>query len=144
MTKKEFLNSLYKECDLSKEDVFENTRQRYTIITRSGIEKIQSKYDIQATFELSVCNINQVVVKGRFTKPNTPKESAKFIETFGEWNDTHANYKTDKQTGIKQMLPFYSVALAEKRCLSRGVLKIMGLYKYGVFGEDETMYETYE
>jgi hypothetical protein len=31
----------------------------------------------------------------------------------------------------------YPVAMAEKRALSRAVLKLAGLYKEGVYGEDE-------
>jgi hypothetical protein len=47
------------------------------------------------------------------------------METFGE--SAPAN---TRQT--------YPVAMAEKRALSRVVLKLSGLYEVGVFGEDES------
>ena len=47
------------------------------------------------------------------------------VETFGE-----ASPSNTKQS--------YPVAMAEKRALSRAVLKITGFYKFGVFGEDES------
>ena len=48
-TKKEILNNLYKKYGLEKEDTFKH--QHYTILTRSGIEKIQRGGNIQVTFE---------------------------------------------------------------------------------------------
>ena len=60
-----------------------------------------------------------VVIRAYATKGNVR------IETFGE-----ASPSNTKQS--------YPVAMAEKRALSRAVLKITGFYKYGVFGEDES------
>ena len=46
-TKKQILNRLFKENNLTDEDVFKH--KFYTIITRNGIDKIMSKNSI--TFE---------------------------------------------------------------------------------------------
>ena len=48
------------------------------------------------------------------------------VESYGE--------STSENT--KQNPPYHS-AMAEKRALSRVVLKVVGAYKFGVFGEDE-------
>jgi hypothetical protein len=47
------------------------------------------------------------------------------METFGESAPDNTRQK-------------YPVAMAEKRALSRVVLKLSGLYEVGVFGEDES------
>ena len=47
------------------------------------------------------------------------------MESYGE-----ASSKNTKQA--------YPVAMAEKRALSRVILKITGFYKYGVMGQDES------
>lgn len=124
----QLLNELYTDNSLTKDDVFDSGQ--YKIITRSGIEKIQYKNGIKVTFEPIHMDIDFVVVKA------TGVRGDKTIETFGEWNRTHAK---KKQNG--DIVPFYSVALAEKRALSRVVLKLMGLYEFGFKGEDEDMFQ---
>ena len=42
MNKRDILNRLFVENNLTEEDVFKH--QHYTIITRSGIEKIQANF----------------------------------------------------------------------------------------------------
>jgi len=49
----------------------------------------------------------------------------KIIETYGE-----ATPKNNKNS--------YTVAMAEKRAMSRIVLKLSGFYENGFFGEDES------
>ena len=39
--------------------------------------------------------------------------------------------------GSKNNRNAYPVAMAEKRAMSRAVLKLAGLYKFNVYGEDE-------
>jgi hypothetical protein len=150
MTSNELKNKLYKECGLTADDIFDSGQ--YKIITRSGIEKIQYANDINVVFEPVLVNLDQVVIRGTFQKKEKgqvvgmdgkAQQKTKTIQTFGEWNKTHIKYKKTKDgTELGNYpIPFYSVALAEKRCLSRGVLKIMGLYEHGVMGEDETIYD---
>ena len=111
------LTEYFKKYDLKKEDFF--SHKHFTIITRSGIEKIQAKEEIQVRYEFIEAGNAGVILKATATKGD------KFIETFGSASKDTSNSK-------------YYTEMAEKRALSRGVLKITGLYKYGVFGEDES------
>lgn len=90
-----------------------------TIITRNGIEKIQYHNDIRVTYHVEKMEPDFVVIRAIATKGDVT------VETFGESSPSNT-----KQT--------YPVAMAEKRALSRAVLKITGFYKFGVFGEDES------
>jgi len=111
---------LYKEYNLSKEDVF--SHRHYKIITRGGVDKIQAIAGITVSYELVYNAFGPdglyVAVKAIGTRGD------KTIETFGEAapNNTTQNY------------PF---AMAEKRAMARAVLKLAGLYELGFFSEDE-------
>ena len=123
-TKKEILNRLFVENNLTSEDVFKH--QHYTIITRSGIEKIQANMKIYIEFVVIKCEPNFAVVKakGEIT-------DEKFIETFG--SALKGKSYTDGNTNS-----WYVMEMAEKRAMSRAVLKLAGFYQLGVFGEDES------
>ena len=126
LTKSEILGKLFKEYGLyfdpkdpnSKDnDVF--THAHYKIITRSGIEKIQKAAGITITYlpifvSETACYIKATGTKGTDT-----------IETFAS-----ASASTSKNA--------YYPEMCEKRAASRIVLKLAGLYEYGVFGADET------
>ena len=117
-TKAQVLNDLFKKCNLTTEDVHKH--KFYTIITRSGIEKVQAAYDIDVNYE--IVNLSDDHKHCLIKAVGTMGESR--TETFGECapgNNSDA----------------YPVAMAEKRALSRIVLKLAGLYSQGVFGEDE-------
>ena len=121
-TKSEFLNELYKDNGLVKdEDTYELSfgKRSVTIITRTGIEKIQYHNNITVTFDVESINPEFVVVKA------TAKKGDVSVESYGEASPDNTQQK-------------YPVAMAEKRALSRVILKITGFYKYGVFGEDES------
>ena len=121
-TKSEFLNELYKDNGLVKsEDTYELSfgKRSVNIITRTGIEKIQYHNNITVTFDVESINPEFVVVKA------TAKKGDVSVESYGEASPQNTQQK-------------YPVAMAEKRALSRVVLKITGFYKYGVFGEDES------
>ena len=121
-TKNEVLRELFIENGLVKgEDTHELKfgSKALTIITRSGIEKIQYHNDIEVSYKLESINPEFVVVKATAVKDDVR------IESYGE-----ASPANTKQA--------YPVAMAEKRALSRVVLKIAGFYKFGVFGEDES------
>ncbi len=91
-----------------------------TIITRTGIEKIQFHNNIDVKYYVeSIVPPDFIVIKA------IAKKGDVVMESFGE-----ASANNTKQS--------YPVAMAEKRALSRVVLKIAGFYKYGVFGEDES------
>jgi len=118
-TKSERLNELYKKYNLNQEDVFKNPSQGWTIITRSGVDKIQSSAGIDIDYDIISYDLTNVVIKA------TGVMGEKRIQTFGE-----ANPKNTRNS--------YPIAIAEKRAMSRVVLKLAGFYELGVFGEDES------
>jgi len=121
-TKSEFLNELYKDNGLVKdEDTYELSfgKRSVTIITRTGIEKIQYHNNITVTFDVESVSPEFIVVKA------TAKKGDVSVQSYGEASPQNTQQK-------------YPVAMAEKRALSRVILKITGFYKYGVFGEDES------
>ena len=118
-TKKDILNRLFKENNLTEEDVFKH--KFYNIITRSGVDKIQAKNDIQIRYEL-IYNSNDlkyIIIKATGTMGD------QVIETFGECSPSNNQNS-------------YGVAIAEKRAMSRAVLKLAGFYQHQVFSEDES------
>ena len=123
-TKKETLRRLFKENNLVEEDVYKDKRG-FVIITRTGIDKIVSKQNIVVAYEPIVMQKDWVVLRGSATTEvnGTPRN----VMSFGEASE-------DNLMGGAKKFP---VAMAEKRAMSRCVLKISGLYEQGVFGQDE-------
>jgi hypothetical protein len=120
--KKELLREKYIKYNLTTDDVFKH--QHYIIITRSGIEKIQAIENITIWYEVVKCETNFAGVKA------TAKKDDLTIETFG--SAIKGNSFKDGNTNS-----WYVLEMAEKRALSRAVLKLTGFYELGVFGEDE-------
>lgn len=120
---KEKLTVLYKKYELTKDDIYKH--QHYLIITRSGIDKIQAKENIFIDYDVIRCETNFCVVKA-----NAKKEDAK-IQTFGSAVKGATFKDGNTQT-------WYVMEMAEKRAMSRAVLKLTGFYELGVFGEDES------
>ena len=118
----EKLKEMYKKYSLDKSDVFKH--QHYIIITRSGIEKVMGYEKIDITYDVIKCEPNFSVMKAY------AKKGDKVIETFGSALKG-ASFK-DSSTNT-----WYVAEMAEKRALSRAVLKMTGLYELGIFGEDE-------
>ncbi len=125
MTKNETLKQLFEDNGLNKEDVFvmELGGRKIPIIKREGIEKIQAKNQISVAFELLKCSDDHThcVVKAIGTQGSLK------IESFGEASATN----------LKGGGKAYPIAMAEKRALSRVVLKMCGFYAQGVYGQDE-------
>ena len=117
-TKKDILNRLFIENNLTDEDVFKH--KFYNIITRSGIDKIQVRNDIHITYDLiyNSNDLKHIIIKATATMGDD------YVETFGECSPQNNSNS-------------YSVAMAEKRAMSRAVLKLAGFYQHQVFGEDE-------
>jgi hypothetical protein len=117
------LVELYKKYDLTKDDVYKH--QHYVIITRTGIDKIQAVEQIAIDYEVIRCEPNYAVFKAIANK------EGKAIQTFGSalkgegYKDGNCN-------------SWYVAEMAEKRAMSRAVLKLTGFYELGVFGEDES------
>lgn len=129
-TRKDALRRLFLENNLVDEDVYKDKRG-FVIITRSGIDKIVRKQGITVAYEpllleLKKDNINVVIraaasMQGKNNKPIN-------MMSFGEASD-------DNLMGGAKKFP---VAMAEKRAMSRVVLKISGFYEQGkIFGEGE-------
>ena len=119
----EKLKEMYKKYGLDKSDVFKH--QHYVIITRSGIEKVMGYEDINITYDVIKCETNFAVIKAY------AKKGDKVIETFG--SALKGTSFKDSSTNT-----WYVAEMAEKRALSRAVLKMTGLYELGIFGEDES------
>ena len=137
------LKALYIKYGLEKSDVFNH--QHYIIITRSGIDKIQAEASINIEYDVIQCQSNFCVVKARAAA------GTKKIQTFGsaliheykqeviKKKDSDGNLVDDiKQTRVGNCNTWYVMEMAEKRAMSRAVLKLTGFYELGVFGEDES------
>ena len=120
------LKALYLKYELTAEDIFTKDigNSSFTIITRQGIDKIQGIEKIDIQYEAIKCEPNFAVIKGKATKDNAS------IETFGSALKGE-NYKDGNCNS------WYVVEMAEKRAMSRAVLKLTGFYELGIFGEDE-------
>ena len=118
-SKTDILNDLYKKYELHKDDTFKSP-QGWTIITRSGIDKIQAVADIDIDYEM----VEYTPAVSAAVKA-TASWKDRTLSTFGE-----ANPKNCRQS--------YVLAMAEKRAMSRIVLKLTGFYALGVFGQDES------
>jgi hypothetical protein len=120
---KEKLKEKYIKYELTQEDVFKH--QHYLIITRSGIEKIQAKENIHINYDVVKAEPNFAAVKATAIKKSNT------IQTFG--SALKGSSFKDGNTNTH-----YVLEMAEKRALSRAVLKLTGFYELGVFGEDES------
>ena len=123
MSNLEILKEKYLKYGLSKEDVFKH--QHYVIITLSGIQKIAAQEHLEICFEVVRCEPNFAVVKAQALKDEV------LIETFGSAlkSDTFKDGNTNT---------WYVMEMAEKRALSRAVLKITNMYELGCYAEDES------
>ena len=96
-----------------------NGSRNFVIITRAGIEKIAAKNNLVCQFEMIKCEKDFVVIKCHVFKGDI------------NMGETFASASSD--TSYSK----YYVEMAEKRAMSRAVLKLTGFYELGVFGEDE-------
>ena len=121
--KTEALKEKYIKYNQTKDDVFKH--QHYIIITRSGIDKIQALENINISYHVLKCEKDFAVVKA-----HAFKEDVAEIQTFGSAlkGDSYKDGNTNS---------WYVMEMAEKRAMSRAVLKLTGFYELGVFGEDE-------
>lgn len=112
------LKDLYEKYNLDKDDFFKH--KHYVIIKRQGIDKIQASAKISIRYELLYHSedLSHAIVKA------IAQMGSQSIETFGE-----VSPKNNKNA--------YPIAMAEKRAMSRAVLKLAGFYQEGVFAEDE-------
>ncbi|MFY0655043.1 MAG: hypothetical protein JXQ96_23645 [Cyclobacteriaceae bacterium] len=128
---KEKLIVLYKKYELTKDDVFKH--KHYIIITRQGVDKIQAKERITITYKAVNTQPDFCVVLA------TAKKDTAMIQTFGsaKYGGKEQNDK-GKWIELGNTTTWYVMEMAEKRAMSRAVLKITGFYELGVFSEDES------
>jgi len=124
-TRKDALRRLFLDNNLVEEDVYKDKRG-FVIITRTGIDKIVSKQGITVAYNVIKLDADGVVIKAVATMKTKNKEVRNMM-SFGEASDANL------MGGGKK----FPVAMAEKRAMSRVVLKIAGFYEQGVFGQDE-------
>lgn len=121
-SKNDRLRRLFEENDLIAEDTMKLKMggKQIPIILRTGIDKIQAKQGINVRMELAYVSddLKRCVIKAVGNIDN------KQVETFGEANERNCKIN-------------YAINLAEKRALSRIILKLAGFYELGVYGEDE-------
>lgn len=129
---KEKLTELYKKYELTKDDVFKH--QHYIIITRSGIDKIQARTDIEIRYEVINCESHFCVVKAI---ARTHDVNGKFADDYLEIQTFGSALKGSSMKD-GNCNTWYVMEMAEKRAMSRAVLKLTGFYELGVFGEDES------
>jgi len=112
---------------LTSED-FWFSPQGWAIISRQGIEKIQTSIGLKVVYEVELA-LTELELKTICIKAiATQKDTDLYIETYGESNPLN----------VKGGAKGYPVAMAEKRALSRAVLKASHLYQFSkVMGEDE-------
>ncbi len=128
---KEKLTVLYKKYELTKDDVFKH--KHYLIITRQGVDKIQAKEKMFISYEAVKVEKDFCVVKAKATKGGAE------IETFGsaKYGGKKQN-ESGKWVEVGNTTTWNVMEMAEKRAMSRAVLKLTGFYELGVFGEDES------
>ena len=127
-TRLEALTRLFKENGLVKDEDIYKDKRGFVIITRSGIDKIVSKNKITVAYEPVVMDMDKgnIVMKA-VANMKTGNETRNMM-SFGEASDNNL-------VGGGKKFP---VAMAEKRAMSRVVLKLTGFYEQGnVFGQDE-------
>jgi hypothetical protein len=130
---RENLKEIYNKYKLEEDDIFilKFGGKDKPIITRSGIERIQNLLKIEVKFEIQKVSedLKSCIILGTGVIMGTDDKGQPRpimgCQSFGEVSP-HNN---------KNPFP---IAICEKRCLARIVIKIAGLAKLGVYGEDES------
>ena len=124
------LKEIYSKYRLDKEDIFQlkfGNKKKY-IVCRSGIEKIKAILNIEVKYTIEKVSDDHksciILATGCIFKIDDRGQKVPNLmaQSFGEvspQNNTNS----------------YSICMAEKRALSRIVLKMSGLF--GMYGEDE-------
>ena len=126
-TRKEALRRLYKENGLTEEDIYKDKRG-FVIITRTGIDKIVSRNKITVAYEVINMDVEKSICVLRAAATMKVGNDVKNAMSFGEASEANL------MGGGKK----FPLAMAEKRALSRCVLKLSGFYQHDkVLGEGE-------
>ena len=119
------LNKIYKDNDLEKSDVY-NDKRGFSIITRSGIEKIQAKNEISVSFEVIKAELDNCIIK-----------ATSLIREGDEWIPKMETFGSGTKENCR--LPF-RIEMAEKRALARVIIKTMNYTE--TLGEDEIKHQS--
>ncbi len=135
------LKELYNKYNLTKEDVYKH--DHYIIITRTGIDKIQAIEKIEIRYDVIKCETEFCVILANAVKEYHDSKDVKQvlrIQTFGsaKYGAKYWDKDTKKYVALGNTNTWYVMEMAEKRAMSRAVLKLTGFYELGVFGEDES------
>jgi len=115
------LKALSAKYDM-RPDHFHKDPRGFVIMTRRGVEHVQAK--IKAVVSFSTVPEWSDPSDGRYCIKAHAKCEIGQVETFGEVS------KSNNRNA-------YPIAMAEKRALSRAILKLAGFYQLEVYGEDE-------
>ena len=115
------LKALSKKYDM-RPDHFHKDPRGFVIMTRRRVEHVQAKIKAVVTFE-TVPEWSDPM-NNRYCVKAYGKCKIGQVETYGEVS------KTNNRNA-------YPIAMAEKRALSRAILKLAGFYQLEVYGEDE-------
>ena len=130
MTKEDVLAAIFTKYNLvfdpsnpnSKDnDVF--IHKHYKIITRTGIQKIERASKTKCKIEIVASGPDYCNVTGTGQLQDGPVLN---------------EYTTLASANSENCSNAYYVEMAEKRCRSRLILTLVGLYELGVFGEEES------
>ena len=135
-TRSQALNRLYKENGLTAEDVHKDPRG-FVTIKREGIDKISARNGITIGYEVVTMDVEKGICVLKAAGTMKVGNDVRNLMSFGEANngDLNASGKSGNNlTGGGKKFP---IAMAEKRAMSRVVLKLTGFYEQGVFGQDE-------
>jgi len=129
--KREEIAVLYKKYELEETDVYKH--KHYLIITRQGIDKIQAKERIKITYKAIQVQPEFCVVLASATKEDIQVQTFGSAKYGGKVQNEQGKWIDEGTT-----TSWYVMEMAEKRAMSRAVLKLTGFYELGVFGEDES------
>lgn len=144
MSKVEVLRRLHKDFSLDASDFF-TSKQGFTIIVRSGIEKIQYKLGLKVEFDIISCEKDFCCVKAIGTAKNKIPIETFGSAIYGDFVEIKKKNKAGKEYSSKELKgstnSYYVMEIAEKRALARVTLKMADLYQFNVFSEDEAPQE---
>ena len=125
---KKQLNSIYADYALTRDNIFIDEKTGFKIINRSGIGLMKKMLMADIKYELVHQHMDSATIHGKGFAQNAPTAQVIVgmqVEDFGEASPQNNTFQ-------------YPVAVAKKRCESRIVLELAGLYGEGYRGQDET------
>ena len=129
-TRSDALNRLYKENGLTPEDIHKDSRG-FATIKREGIDKIAVRNGITIGYEVVTMDVEKGICVLKAAGTMKVGNDVRNVMSFGEASPANLNGGGKK----------FPVSMAEKRAMSRVVLKLTGFYEQGVFGADEIVDE---